>query len=209
MTTPFVRGMTNGALEPVDSFSVPVRSDLIANFKTFATLPASPSMGDAYVVSDSPSNAPVSTFLTAGGGSNYVLVYWNGSAWRSFPYDLAGAQQPWIPYVPAISSLGGALTAATISSQGLYKRLGRTVLFQLDVAITDKGTGSPTGQVIATLPLGPTAASAIAQIGEIGFGKAGYGIIGGGGQTVRMSDYANGTFWVNGNRLIATGFYEI
>jgi hypothetical protein len=207
MTTPVVRGSTAAVLEPVDPSFVPVRSDLIANFKTFGTLPASPSQGDAYVISDSPTTtlyAPVS----AGGGSNSVLVYWSGSVWRVFPNEQMFGGQAWMPYQPVVSSGGGTVTAATIAVNGIYRRQGRTVFFQIDVTITDKGTGSPTGQVIVTLPVGPTLAAFTAWVGEVVFGKAGYGIVGSGGQVVRMSDYANGTFWVNGNRLIATGFYE-
>ena len=48
---------------------------------TFATLPSNPSLGATVVITDSPVNTWAAT-ITAGGGPNIVLAWWNSGGWR-------------------------------------------------------------------------------------------------------------------------------
>lgn len=52
---------------------------------TYATLPASPAIGQMVVVTDSTVNT-WGTAITMGGGTDVVLAWWNGAAW-----DVVGA----------------------------------------------------------------------------------------------------------------------
>ena len=48
----------------------------------FANLPASPVQGERAMISDGPSYSTFGTVVAAGGGSNYMPLFWDGSNWR-------------------------------------------------------------------------------------------------------------------------------
>lgn len=60
-----------------------INSNNPAPIYTFANLPSSPTESDAYMISDSPiaASGNFAANVTVGGGSNQVLVRWNGSHW--------------------------------------------------------------------------------------------------------------------------------
>lgn len=61
-------------------FSFQLPAPYIAPQYTYATLPASPFVGETAVVTDATVNT-WSAAVTVGGGSDKVLAWWNGSAW--------------------------------------------------------------------------------------------------------------------------------
>ena len=48
----------------------------------FANLPASPVQGERAMISDGPAYNTFGTVVTAGGGSNYMPLFWDGGNWR-------------------------------------------------------------------------------------------------------------------------------
>jgi hypothetical protein len=61
-------------------FSFQLPTPYVAPQYTFATLPASPFVGETAVVTDATVNT-WGTAVTAGAGSDVVLTWWNGSNW--------------------------------------------------------------------------------------------------------------------------------
>lgn len=61
-------------------FAFKLPAPYVAPQYTFATLPASPFVGETAVVTDATVNT-WGTAVTIGGGSDIVLVWWNSAAW--------------------------------------------------------------------------------------------------------------------------------
>lgn len=57
----------------------------------------------------------------------------------------------WTSYTPTVTSSGGAINTYTINS-AQYMAIGKQLTIQLDITITDAGTGS--GAIFVTLPSG-------------------------------------------------------
>ena len=96
-------------------------------------------------------------------------------------------------------------TPTTVTATGRYKQFGKTVIAEMDVVITDKGTAS--GALIATVPV---TAAVFRYVGN-SFEYQTTGLSGGtllngpGTPTVCSSrDAAAGTYWVNGYRVAIT-----
>jgi len=60
----------------------------------------------------------------------------------------------WTNWTPTITAGGGTITSTTINT-ARYAQLGKTIFLQIDITITNNGTG--TGSVRVTLPPGKTA----------------------------------------------------
>lgn len=118
----------------------------------------------------------------------------------------------WTTYTPTITSQGGTLTGTTITPTGRYKQIGKTVIVEINIALTNVGSGTPTGGVRATLPIAAAAFTYSASVYESSVtGKSGAGFINGpvAPTYVSLSDYSGATFWVNGYNLVMTMTYEV
>lgn len=116
----------------------------------------------------------------------------------------------WTAYTPTLSTTGGGtITTATVS--GRYKRIGKSLLLQLTVLITDKGTA--TGVPKATLPPGVVASSSgIYQVVGRETSSTGVmciGTIAGGTDYAALYKYDNSTLLVNGYNMNLSGVVEI
>jgi hypothetical protein len=113
----------------------------------------------------------------------------------------------WIDYTPTITSQAG--TPTTVTATGRYKRICNTVIVEIKIIITDKGTA--TGVVFATLPVTAAAYHFAGSVFEYNTtGKSGCCYINGpGSPTLCNSRDATGTeWWVNGYRLAYGITYE-
>jgi hypothetical protein len=115
----------------------------------------------------------------------------------------------WTTWSPTITSGGGTVTGATISTTAKYKTLGKTVFWSISCTITAKGSGSPTGSVIFTTPGGQTPVNA-------NNAGAGFYINSGHALAVLVSSdahvyalkYEGSTLWVDGDVFTLSGVYE-
>ncbi len=112
----------------------------------------------------------------------------------------------WTAYTPTITTQTGTITAlGTVT--GRYKTLGKTVFFQVSIAITTNGTGA--GSVRATLPL--TGAAFEFSISGVETALTGKGLA---GWTLTSATYviiifSDGTYpGADGRRLVVSGVYE-
>ena len=118
--------------------------------------------------------------------------------------DIQGA---WSNYTPTVTSQGG--TPTTVSATGRYKQIGKTVLVEISVTITDKGTA--TGVVFATLPVSAAAYNFAGSVFEYQTtGKSGACYLDGVSTPSKCNTRdATGTeWWVNGYRLAYSMTYE-
>ena len=119
------------------------------------------------------------------------------------------------PYTPTITPGSGALTSATVTATGCYSRSGKKVLARVVVTITAIGSGSPSGNVIATLPFASTTTSSSFYPGSsyevASAGNAGAAVIVGNTSSTTMSikNLSAATYWVNGYVVSAQIPYEV
>ena len=128
-------------------------------------------------------------------GTRYSLVSGNTSRY----HDLE-----WVTWSPTISSSSGTLTSYTINS-ARYKVHGKEVIVQIDVTITNVGTGA--GSIVVTLPLtaDTNGGSLCGREANIS-GHAFSGNIS--GTIVPLTKYDNSFPASTGARLIASGVYR-
>ena len=151
------------------------------------------------------------------GATNHVSVQGNNlnnNATAGIINGASGADQlvtnnlgsdGWTSYTPTITCGSGAFT--TVSATGLYKAVGKTVYFDVQVSITTNGTAG--GWVNFTVPTAEGAGSRWAFAGR-GFlsGKAVQANLTGGGTVVGVTNY-DGTYpGANGEILVVSGFYQ-
>lgn len=112
----------------------------------------------------------------------------------------------WTVYAPSITTSVGTITAlGTVS--GRYKKTGKTVFFQVSIAITTNGTGA--GYVLATLPF--TAAAFEYTLAGAESNTTGVqlrGLIPSSGTQVRITKYDATYPGADGYRLVISGVYE-
>lgn len=121
----------------------------------------------------------------------------------------------WTAYTPTITPATGLLTGATVTGAGRYKRFGRTVIAMVFVTITAIGSGSPSGNVIATLPvasqntLGSVYPGSSYEVASAG--NAGAAVIIGNvsATTMTIKNLSAATYWVNGYSVAAQIAYEV
>lgn len=123
------------------------------------------------------------------------------------PFTPSGAA--WTSWTPTVSSAGGTVTGATITTTAKYKALGKTVWWQITCTLTNIGSGSPTGAVLFTTPVGytPLNVYGVASCYYVNIGAAGAGFIGSGGLAYAFKSDGS-TFWANGNVFAVGGTYE-
>lgn len=115
----------------------------------------------------------------------------------------------WSTWTPTVSSDGGTVTGATISTTATYKSLGKTVWWQISCTLTAIGSGSPTGAVRFTTPGGLTPLRTYnpACSYYVNSGANAGGFISADGKAYAFK--ADGTtLWANGNIFTFGGTYE-
>lgn len=118
----------------------------------------------------------------------------------------------WSTYTPTVSSQTGTITAATISTSGRYKVLGKTIFVQFTITLTNVGTGTPGGGLQISAPF--AASGAAANVGSCfeaaATGKSGACVILASGSTFssRPAD-GTSTWFVNGYVVDGTITYEL
>lgn len=115
----------------------------------------------------------------------------------------------WTAWTPTVSSEGGAVTAATITTTASYKTIGKTTFWKIDCTLTNIGSGSPTGAVKFTSPGGLTPLSLYnpASSYYVNSGANAGGFISSDGNAYAFK--ADGTtLWANGNIFSLSGVYE-
>lgn len=112
----------------------------------------------------------------------------------------------WTAYTPSLTVSAGTLT--TFTALGRFKTIGKTVFIELELIITNNGTGA-TG-IIAGLPAAAISTSRATLIGtDVGVsGKAITGRLTGSGTTVLVTNYDASYPAVSGSRLVLSGVYE-
>lgn len=111
----------------------------------------------------------------------------------------------WDSYTPTLTASSGSFT--TTSASGRYKQIGKTVFFEVDVTITNKGTASGVLQV--TLPF--TAAARRNVIGgyeRVATGVLCFGAIASGGTIMSIMAYNNTSLIIDTANVIMTGVYQ-
>lgn len=144
--------------------------------------------------------SPVLTTPALGTPASGVLTNATG-------YTVANlADAAWTSYTPTITSLGG--TPTTVSATGRYKVIGKTVIVQAEVTITNAGTA--TGNVNFSLPFSAAAFSYTGNTFENAItGKSGACWILASDNKARTRDATSTAWWINGYVLTNTIAYEV
>lgn len=114
----------------------------------------------------------------------------------------------WTNYTPTVTAAAG--TPTTITKNGYYKTIGKTVFIKCVVVITDKGTAS--GNIIFSLPSGMTSANNISSVGScysVTTGDNGKARTAANATTIDCAKYENSSLWVNGYTVECTIIVEI
>lgn len=123
----------------------------------------------------------------------------------------------WIIYTPAsITPQGGALTGATVTASGKWKRSnGKSIVCSITVTVTAIGSGSPTGDIYVSLPISAkTSAGSIytgSSFESVSHGDGGIAaVVGPFTPTVMViKNVSAATYWVNGYAVTGQVEYEI
>ncbi|MEH2570249.1 hypothetical protein [Bradyrhizobium sp. AZCC 2289] len=116
----------------------------------------------------------------------------------------------WTIYTPTITSQGGTITAATIVATGRYKQIGKTVIAEMDITLTNIGTGAPIGSLQATLPLTAAAFRYAGSCYEYtATGKSGAGFVPPSGTFLSTRDATGTTWFTNGFTVVCVVTYEV
>lgn len=123
----------------------------------------------------------------------------------------------WVDYTPAaITPQGGALTGATVTAAGKWKRSnGKTIVCTITVTITNIGSGSPTGNVFVTLPVASKTSVGSIYVGSsfesVSTGNGGIASVVGPFTPTLMviKNVSAATYWVNGYAVTGQVEYEI
>ncbi len=122
--------------------------------------------------------------------------------------NIAAMQAAWTAYTPTITAGSGSFT--TVSGNGRYLKIGKTVIIKIRVIITTNGTAA--SYVSATVPFTAIAGSGgqLLQGRENGGinNKMLSGIIGDGVNTVIITTYDSVYPGANGAVLEVNGIYE-
>ncbi len=113
----------------------------------------------------------------------------------------------WVSYAPSISAVAGAITTIGAVS-GRYKRIGKTIILQVDATITTAGTAG--GPLTASLPFNAAAFAYMGSSRDFGVsGKGGPAFISASDAIVSAQDSAAATYFANGARVVIGITYEI
>ena len=117
----------------------------------------------------------------------------------------------WTTYTPVITSGGGAVADETIVSVGRYKTIGKLIDLYLHITITSKGTGSPVGALIASLPngVGFKVQTITGPVVDITNSILGYGYAAAAATGVSLFQADGTTYWVDGYVVCGTLRFEI
>lgn len=117
----------------------------------------------------------------------------------------SGYESAWTAYSPTVSAQAGTIT--TYSATGRSKTIGKTVLVQVDIALTN--VGSATGALFITTPATPAAFYNAGTVFEYNStGKSGAALVDHVNNRFSSRD-ASGTSWfVSGYKIAATIVYE-
>ncbi|KYH01709.1 hypothetical protein [Bradyrhizobium sp. DOA1] len=128
----------------------------------------------------------------------------NGNSVQVDSIDIATA---WATYTPTITSQGG--TPTTVSASGRWKRIGKTVIVEVTIVITDKGTA--TGSITATLPINGRASTYVGTAYEQAVtGRSGSMVmISSAVDRARLLQADATTFWASGYTVVGTLTYEV
>ena len=115
---------------------------------------------------------------------------------------------PWIQYTPTVASVTGSITTLG-TVVGRYRRLHKTLMLELNIAITTNGTGATA--VTATLPSGFTANSDHVISGRENSvtGAMLQGLVAAAGTLVSITKYDNTYPGGSGYRFILSGAIEL
>ena len=148
------------------------------------------------------STAAAHEFAT-GIGSNGVIAYGQPAL-----ADLTSGA--WTAYTPTITAQAGTITGATITTTGRYQQIGKTVIVEMDITLTNIGSGSPTSSLLASLPLTAAAFRYTGSVYEYTVtAKSGAGFIAPSGTTLSTRDASGMSWFVNGYSLVCTAVYEV
>lgn len=116
-------------------------------------------------------------------------------------------QSAWTAYTPTITAQTG--TPTTVTATGRYKQIGKTVLLNITVAISNIGTAG--SNLIASLPLTAAVLNFTGSSAEVAAtAKSGGAAINTNSQTtVFCRDAATASYWVNGYTVVIGIIYEI
>jgi hypothetical protein len=137
---------------------------------------------------------------------NYLWEY--DAGWLMSPF---GWNNAYTSYTPTVTSSGGTVTAATITVTGYYfpgTSNTKTLFMHFNCTITNIGTGTPTGNVILSMPgsLNGTHCSILGYHANSGKMMQG---ISNGVTTMSFSIYDATALWVNGTQFTASGLVPI
>jgi hypothetical protein len=128
----------------------------------------------------------------------------------SAPIVYAGAgiiETPeWRSFTPVLSTTSGALTTA--SATGKFRRVGKTVSFQIGISIANNGTGS--GEIVASLPFVSAAQGNFDAVGRENaqIGKTLHGRVPASQASMVIGNYDNTYPGLNGASISVAGTYE-
>ena len=113
-------------------------------------------------------------------------------------------------YTPTITASSG--TATTVTATGSYSQSGKYVVVNVKVTITNAGSAS--GGIIFTLPISAKTGSlqsngAAQEAAATGVMGQVYIVPAGDVTKGNIRKYEFGTFWANGNEVLATIIYEV
>ena len=135
--------------------------------------------------------------------TDQVRINIQGAASYSYSSDFP---VPWNTYVPTVTSASGTLTSYTAT--GRYKVLGKTCFIQVNIVITNNGTGS--NAITATLPFSSSNTNFVLSGREIvTTGVSLTGTINSTSSTIGIAKYDNSYAGGTGNELVLTGLYQI
>lgn len=122
----------------------------------------------------------------------------------------------WTVFTPAsIAPETGALTGATVTATGKYKKIGKTIICQIIVTVTAIGSGTPGGNINVALPFAATTAAGSTYIGSsyesVIAGNGGVASVLGNFSATLMNikNISAATYWVNGYVVTGQVTYEI
>lgn len=149
--------------------------------------------------------------------SNFVAQHLNAGGTRTWGITQDGSHyigvdkildnSAWTAFTPTVGATSGSITSYTAT--GKYKRIGRIVFVDVDVTITNNGTGA--GQLtIGSIPVPPVGLGTYFSGREAGLGnKMVHGSMNNGGATITVFDYSGAYPAATNARILLSGRYEV
>ncbi|MGX9390503.1 hypothetical protein ACWX0K_07180 [Nitrobacteraceae bacterium UC4446_H13] len=153
---------------------------------------------------------PGAANITTAAGDTAIAASDASGKWRVYAYQAVATG--WSAWTPTITSSGGTVTGATITVTADYKysKLEKEVSWSINCALTNVGSGSPTGAVIFSLPSGLAPAKANNASNAY---YVNTGLLAGANASSDGKVYAlkadGSTFWANGNVFALSGSYKV